>query len=133
APPGFQEQSQEEDHSDRLKDYADLQATLEDKLRVTQDERMANEIMEVLRRLRMRSASEGTGDPAEINFQRLHFLTERNLGNGGFGTVLTASLDGEVPVAVKKLNNQNVRMDLLEEIRRSVQEFCSLQVRWRGQ
>lgn len=29
APPGFQEQSQEEDHADRLKDYADLQATLE--------------------------------------------------------------------------------------------------------
>lgn len=29
APPGFQEQSQEEDHVDRLKDYADLQATLE--------------------------------------------------------------------------------------------------------
>lgn len=29
APPGFQEQSQEEDHSDRLKDYEDLQAMLE--------------------------------------------------------------------------------------------------------
>lgn len=40
---------------------------VQDKLRVTQDERLANEIMEVLRRVRMRSASEGTGDPAEIS------------------------------------------------------------------
>lgn len=56
-------------------------------------------------------------------------MTERDLGNGGFGTVLTASLDGEVQVAVKKLNNQNVRTDLLEEIRKSVQEFHALQVR----
>lgn len=29
APPGFQQQSQEEDHTDRLKDYADLQRNLE--------------------------------------------------------------------------------------------------------
>lgn len=29
APPGFQEQSQEEDHADRLQDYADLQVVLE--------------------------------------------------------------------------------------------------------
>lgn len=33
---------------------------------MTNDERMANEIMEVLRRVRMRAASEGKGDSPEI-------------------------------------------------------------------
>ncbi|CAN0589102.1 unnamed protein product, partial [Laminaria digitata] len=49
----------------------------------------------------------------------LVFERERSLGNGGFGTVSAASLTG-MPVVVKRLNNQNVRMHLLEEMRREV-------------
>eukprot|EP00903_Cladosiphon_okamuranus_P008860 g8483.t2 len=126
APPGFQKQSQEEDHADRLEDYADLQATLEERLGVTRDERMANEIMEALRRVRIRAANEGRGETPEIDFQSLQFQQQRSLGNGGFGTVSAASLGG-VPVAVKKLNNQNVGADLLEDMRRDVQKFYDIQ------
>lgn len=40
---------------------------MQDKLRYTKDERMANEIMQVLSRLRMRTAAAvGTGTSAEI-------------------------------------------------------------------
>ncbi|CAM9180735.1 unnamed protein product [Ectocarpus sp. 13 AM-2016] len=126
APPGFQEQSQEEDHADRLQDYSDLQIILEEKLRVTKDERVARDIMEVLRRVSMRAASEGRFAASEIGFDRLQFFGERSLGNGGFGTVLGASLDG-APVAVKKLNNQNIRAELLEGLRRDVQDFHAMQ------
>lgn len=62
-----------------------------------------------------------------LGFDRLQFLGERSLGNGGFGTVLGASLDG-APVAVKKLNNQNISAELLEGLRRDVQDFHAMQV-----
>lgn len=39
---------------------------LQERLRVTHDERMANEIMEVLRRVRMRAAQEEKGESQEI-------------------------------------------------------------------
>lgn len=39
----------------------------QEKLRVTHDERTANEIMEVLGSVRMRAASEGKGDSPEIS------------------------------------------------------------------
>lgn len=64
------------------------------------------------------------------DFESLHFHQERSLGNGGFGTVMAASLGG-MPVAVKKLNNQNVGADLLEDMRRDVQKFHDIQVRGR--
>lgn len=38
----------------------------QERLRVTHDERTANEIMEVLRRVRIRAASEGKGETSEI-------------------------------------------------------------------
>jgi len=41
--------------------------------------------------------------------------------------VLPATLHGAL-VAVKKLNNQNVGADLLQELRRDVQEFHTMQV-----
>lgn len=62
------------------------------------------------------------------DFESLLFQQERSLGNGGFGTVMAATLGG-VPVAVKKLNNQNVGADLLEDMRRDVQKFHAIQVR----
>ncbi|CAN0543603.1 unnamed protein product, partial [Ectocarpus sp. 12 AP-2014] len=98
----------------------------QEKLRVTKDERVARDIMEVLRRVSMRAASEGRFAASEIGFDRLHFFGERTLGNGGFCTVLGASLDG-APVAVKKLNNQNIRAELLEGLRRDVQDFHAMQ------
>lgn len=64
------------------------------------------------------------------DFESLQFQQERSLGNGGFGTVMAASLGG-VPVVVKKLNNQNVGADLLEDMRRDVQKFHDIQVRER--
>lgn len=65
-------------------------------------------------------------------FETLHFdKRARSLGNGGFGTVSVASLGG-VQVAVKRLNNQNVRMHLLEEMRRDIQSYHALQVRVGG-
>lgn len=38
----------------------------QERLRVTRDERMANEIMEVLRVVRMKAAGEGKGESSEI-------------------------------------------------------------------
>ena len=62
------------------------------------------------------------------DFEHLQFLRERGLGNGGFGTVLPATLHGAL-VAVKKLNNQNLGADMLSGLRRDVQEFHAMQVR----
>lgn len=45
--------------------------------------------------------------------------------------MMAASLGG-VPVAVKKLNNQNVGADLLEDMRGDVQKFHEIQVRRGG-
>ncbi|CAM9110628.1 unnamed protein product [Pylaiella littoralis] len=132
APPGFQKQSQEEDNGDRLKDMADLQSSLEGTLRRTKDERLANDIMQVLSRLRLRTAvAEGTSP--EIDFENLVLSPDRrspdndglSLGNGGFGTVFAASLNAR-PVAVKRLNNQNVRPELLQGMRREIQAFHAL-------
>lgn len=50
------------------------------------------------------------------------------LGNGGFGTVMAASLHS-MPVAVKRFNNQNVRVDLLEDLKREIRQFQALKVR----
>lgn len=62
---------------------------LQERLRVTLDERTANEIMEVLRRVRIRAASEGKGESPEIgewvlswrrvqcHFQRCGLAVER--------------------------------------------------------
>lgn len=43
---------------------------------------------------------------------------------------MAATLGG-TPVAVKKLNNQNVGADLMEDMRRDVQKFHEIQVRAR--
>lgn len=59
----------------------------------------------------------------------LHFdKRAENLGNGGFGTVSIATTKGGSPVAVKRLNNQNIRTHLLDGMRREVEAHHALQV-----
>lgn len=52
---------------------------------------------------------------------------EAVLGDGGFGTVYAATLGG-TRVVVKKLNNQNVRPQLLEGMRMELEAYQQLQV-----
>lgn len=67
------------------------------------------------------------------DFEMLQFdKRARILGNGGFGTVSVATL-GTMSVAVKKLNNQSVRVNLLEEMRRDIEAYQQLQVRQQGE